>query len=93
MKEKKAENSRHQSIDLKKCLSLQFFSLSPSLSLNLKEKNHSDTQEEKKQNRIMQTLSFDFQKKNHTQTHKVNNPVRAPLSPCHHQHYGHQQHN
>jgi len=38
MKEKKAENSRHQSIDLKKCLSLQFFSLSPSLSLNLKEK-------------------------------------------------------
>lgn len=42
----------------------------------------------------MQTLSFDFQKKkNHTQTHKVNNPVRAPLSPCHHQHYGHQQHN
>jgi len=44
---KKAENSRHQSIDLKKCLSLQFFSLSPSLSLNLKEKNHSDTQEEK----------------------------------------------
>jgi len=35
---KKAENSRHQSIDLKKCLSLQFFSLSPSLSLNLKEK-------------------------------------------------------
>jgi len=32
MKEKKAENSRHQSIDLKKCLSLQFFSLSLSIS-------------------------------------------------------------
>jgi hypothetical protein len=32
MKEKKAENSRQQSIDLKKCLSLQFFSLSLSIS-------------------------------------------------------------
>merc|ERR1712029_285016 len=92
-KKKKAENSRHQSIDLKKCLSLQFFSLSPSLSLNLKEKkNHSDTQEEKNKIELCRLFLLIF-KKNHTQTHKVNNPVRAPLSPCHHQHYGHQQHN
>ena len=93
MKEKKAENSRHQSIDLKKCLSLQFFSLSlPLYLLILKKKNHSDTQEEKNKIELCRLFLLIF-KKNHTQTHKVNNPVRAPLSPCHHQHYGHQQHN
>jgi hypothetical protein len=64
MKEKKkAENSRHQSIDLKKCLSLQFFSLSPSLSLNLKEKNHSDTQEEKNKIELCRLFLLIFKKK------------------------------
>jgi len=60
---KKAENSRHQSIDLKKCLSLQFFSLSPSLSLNLKEKNHSDTQEEKNKIELCRLFLLIFKKK------------------------------
>merc|ERR1712029_140269 len=60
---KKAENSRHQSIDLKKCLSLQFFSLSPSLSLNLKEKNHSDPQEEKNKIELCRLFLLIFKKK------------------------------
>jgi len=68
MKEKKAENSRHQSIDLKKCLSLQFFSLSPSLSLNLKEKNHSDTQEEKNKIELCRLFLLIFKKKPYANT-------------------------